>query len=198
MRGGHIFYLNHHLTSYKSFTESDINHTAVTSNYGAFHKSLHLLKPSDPNGCQADAPEACRRTPGHPSTSHLSRDVTGAHHLSRQPSQAVPQLKQVCHPNGKSRGPICPRSFGLEIKISGLQYFSVYPCLPNLSSIHNLRELPTRTCPLALPENGPNLSNQLATQEALAPHQRTHSWKQHTAFSVCLPLKLELLSSPFG
>lgn len=184
MRGGHIFYLNHHL-SYKSFTESYINYTSVTSNYGAFHKSLRLLKPSDPNGCQADAPEACRMTPGHPSTSHLSRDVTGAHHLLRQPSQAVPQLKQVCHPNGKSRGPICPRSFGLEIKISGLQYFLVYPCLPNLSSIHNLRELPTRTCPLARPENGPNLSNQLATTGTISTPSKD-TFLETTHRFVCL------------
>lgn len=50
-RGGHILYLNHYLTLYKSFAEPHINYTSVTPNYGALHKSFRLLKLSDPKGC---------------------------------------------------------------------------------------------------------------------------------------------------
>lgn len=28
-RGANVFYLNHHLTIYKSFTESHVNHTSI-------------------------------------------------------------------------------------------------------------------------------------------------------------------------
>lgn len=36
VRGGCIFYLNHHLTCYKSFTEPHINHTPIISNQGPY------------------------------------------------------------------------------------------------------------------------------------------------------------------
>lgn len=52
-RSGPIFYLNHHLTLYKSFAESHINYTSLISNYRALHESLHSLQPSGPTGRQA-------------------------------------------------------------------------------------------------------------------------------------------------
>lgn len=117
MRGGHVFYLNHHLTSHKSFSESYINYISITSNYEAFHKSLHFSKLSEPKGSQAGPPRRCpcRTRTASPAHLHLPGDRRVGT-VSPTHASVVPKLTQVYHSTGKTRDPVCPRSFCLEIK----------------------------------------------------------------------------------
>lgn len=64
----YFFYLNHHLTLYKSLMESYINYTSIISNYGVSHKSLRLSEPQTRTVAKQIA-EACGMVRGRASTS---------------------------------------------------------------------------------------------------------------------------------
>lgn len=71
VRGGCIFYLNHHLTCYKSFTEPRINYTPMISNQRPYIK-VYIDVQSPSGRRQSRAEPAGRAAWGcHPPTSHI-------------------------------------------------------------------------------------------------------------------------------
>lgn len=118
VRGGCIFYLNHHLTCYKSFTEPHINHTPIISNQGPYtavyiHRAL-----GSPGGCSRS--RRCRWSRRPRSAVLGERRFLGwlpplpaasAPGTRRSPATGTSWLRRYLRSTGMRRGgqhPLCP------------------------------------------------------------------------------------------
>lgn len=134
--------------------------------------------------------DAAQTPRGSQATAGLPRHNPSCRALQRRtPSfettfTGVPKLKQVHHPNSKSRGPIWPRLFCLEIKIPGLQYICVP--VPSGPVLDSQREgAANQNLLLCSPRKRSESANQLAAQAALrVPIKGRIPGKRHTALSV--------------